>query len=84
VFRLEPLAQDPREIEITDVRYVNLFTPLSLPRAAPTEARTYLVVNTLLWLSEVFTLQKFGSGLVARFSFGVYSGKAKGSEKVKM
>jgi hypothetical protein len=62
------LPQDTREIEITDMRYVNLFTPLSLPRAALNEARTYLVVNTLVSSSEVFTMQKFGSGLVAKFS----------------
>jgi hypothetical protein len=30
MFSLEPLAQDPREGEITDMRYVNMFTPLHL------------------------------------------------------
>jgi hypothetical protein len=35
VFSLEPLAQDP---EITDKCYVNLFTPLTLPCSALTEA----------------------------------------------
>jgi hypothetical protein len=38
VFSLEPLAQDPRESEITDMRYVNLFTPLPLRCSALTEA----------------------------------------------
>jgi hypothetical protein len=38
VFSLEPLAQDPRQREITDMRYVNLFTPLPLPCSAPSEA----------------------------------------------
>jgi hypothetical protein len=28
VFSLEPLAQDPRESEVTDMRSVNLLTPL--------------------------------------------------------
>jgi hypothetical protein len=38
VFSLETLAQDPRDSEITDMRYVNLFTPLPLPCSALTEA----------------------------------------------
>jgi hypothetical protein len=43
------------------------------------EAWKFLVLITLVWSSEEFTLQKFGVGLVAKFSFGVYSGEAKGS-----
>jgi hypothetical protein len=38
VFSLEPLAQDPTDSEIKDMRYVNLFTPLPLPCSALTEA----------------------------------------------
>jgi hypothetical protein len=38
VFILEPLAQDPRESEITDMRYVNLFTTLPHPCSAISEA----------------------------------------------
>jgi hypothetical protein len=36
-------------------------------------------VITLVWTSEEFPLQKFGLGPLAKFSFGVYSGEAKGS-----
>jgi hypothetical protein len=78
VFSLEPLAQDPRESEITDMRCVNLFTPRPLRCSALTEAWKFLVVITLVWSSEEFPSQKFGIGLVAKFSFGVYSGEAKG------
>jgi hypothetical protein len=39
VLSLEPLAQDPRDSEITDMRYVNLFTPVPLPCSTLTEAR---------------------------------------------
>jgi hypothetical protein len=38
MFSLEPLAQDPRDSEITDMRYVNVFTPLPLPCSALTAA----------------------------------------------
>jgi hypothetical protein len=38
VFSPEPLAQDPRESEITDLHYVNLFTTVPLPFSALTEA----------------------------------------------
>jgi hypothetical protein len=75
VFRLEPLAQDPRDSEITDMSYVNLFTPLPLPCSALTEAWNFFVVITVVSSSEEFPLQ----GLVAKFSFGVYLGEAKGS-----
>jgi hypothetical protein len=78
VFSLEPLAQDPRESKIMDMRFVNLFTPLPLPCSALTEAWQFLVVITLVWSSEESPLQKFSLGLVAKFSFGVYSGEAKG------
>jgi hypothetical protein len=37
VFSLEPLAQDPRESEITDMRYVTLFIPLPVYCSALTE-----------------------------------------------
>jgi hypothetical protein len=38
VFSLEPLAQDPGQSEITDMPYVNLFTPLPLHCSVLTEA----------------------------------------------
>jgi hypothetical protein len=38
VFILEALAQDPKDSEIADMRYVILFTPLPRPCAALTEA----------------------------------------------
>jgi hypothetical protein len=79
VFSLEPLAQDPKESEITDMRNVNLFTPLPLSCSTLTEDWKFLVAITLVWSSEEYTLQKFGLGLVSKFSFGVYSGEAKGS-----
>jgi hypothetical protein len=79
VFTLEPLAQDPRDSEITDMRFVNLFTRLRLLYSALTEASKFLVVITLVWSSEEFTLQNFGLGLVEKFYFGLYSGEAKGS-----
>jgi hypothetical protein len=48
VFSLEPLAQDPRQSEITDMRYINLFTSLPLPCSTLTEAWQFLVVITCL------------------------------------
>jgi hypothetical protein len=38
VFSFEPSSQDPRQSEFTDMRYVNLFTPLPLHCSAVTEA----------------------------------------------
>jgi hypothetical protein len=42
------------------------------------------VVITLVWSSKEFPLKKFGLGLVAKFSLGVYSGEAKGFHVLHM
>jgi hypothetical protein len=64
VFSLEPLAQVPRESEITDVRYVNLFTSLSLPCSALTEAWKPSCGDHSVWIvwGIYITKIRFGAG----------------------
>jgi hypothetical protein len=63
--------------EITDMCYVNLFTPLPVPCPALLRPENRLEVITLFGSSEEFTSPKFGLGLVAKFCLRIYSGKAK-------
>jgi hypothetical protein len=64
------------ESKITNMPYVNLFTPLPLLCFAITEDRKFCVVITVVWSPEKLTLQKFCLGLVAKFCFRVYSDEA--------
>jgi hypothetical protein len=67
------------ESDIMDMRYVNLFTPLPLPCSALTEAWKSSCGDHLFGRLRSLHSKNSVWGWWQKFSFGVYSGEAKGS-----